>query len=78
MKMLEHEHVIRYYGQRSMGKVHHLYLEYADGGELFDRIGESCICMCALFKGVSSLATAIRIDPDWGVRPYYQINIRAC
>lgn len=38
MKMLNHEHVIRFYGQRPVGKLHHLFLEYADGGELFDRI----------------------------------------
>ena len=46
MKMLSHEHVIRFYGQRSVGKMHHLFLEYADGGELFDRIGEFCVCVC--------------------------------
>ena len=40
MRMLRHDNVIRYFGQRTAGNVHYLLLEYADGGELFDRIGE--------------------------------------
>lgn len=40
MKMLKDSHVIRYYGQRTCGNLHYLFLEYADGGELFDRIGK--------------------------------------
>ena len=39
MKMLRSEYVIRFFGQRTMGSTHYLFLEYADGGELFDRIG---------------------------------------
>ena len=39
MKMLRHEHVVRYYGERKVGDFHYIFLEYADGGELFDRIG---------------------------------------
>jgi len=39
MKMLRHKHVIRFFGQRTNGDIHYLFLEYADGGELFDRIG---------------------------------------
>ena len=38
MKMLRHNHVIRFFGQRMSGPTHFLFLEYADGGELFDRI----------------------------------------
>ena len=38
MKMLRHNHVIRFFGQRTSGSTHFLFLEYADGGELFDRI----------------------------------------
>ena len=38
MKMLRHEHVVRYYGERKVGDFHYIFLEYADGGELFDRI----------------------------------------
>ena len=40
MRMLRHDHVIRFFGQRTCDDVHYLFLEYADGGELFDRIGE--------------------------------------
>lgn len=39
MKMLRHQHVIRFFGQRTSGDTRYLFLEYADGGELFDRIG---------------------------------------
>ncbi len=39
MRMLKDDHVIRFYGQRTSGNIHYLFLEYADGGELFDRIG---------------------------------------
>lgn len=37
-RLLEHEHVIRYYGNRSEGPLQFIFLEYASGGELFDRI----------------------------------------
>ena len=39
MKMLRHEHVVRYYGERKVEDYLYIFLEYADGGELFDRIG---------------------------------------
>jgi len=39
MKMLRHENIIRFFGQRTeQGSVCYLFLEYASGGELFDRI----------------------------------------
>ncbi|GFY38723.1 hypothetical protein TNIN_51801 [Trichonephila inaurata madagascariensis] len=37
-RRLRHEHVIRYYGHREEGHMHYIFLEYAAGGELFDRI----------------------------------------
>lgn len=39
--MLSHEHIIKFYGFRKDGHVQYLFLEYACGGELFDRIGKS-------------------------------------
>ena len=39
MKMLRHKNVVKFFGQRTQNNVHYLLLEYADGGELFDRIG---------------------------------------
>ena len=44
MKMLKHEHIIRFYGERKIGQFCYLFLEYADGGELFDRIGALLTC----------------------------------
>lgn len=38
LKMLKHKHVVKFFGQRTQGSTHYLLLEYADGGELFDRI----------------------------------------
>ena len=38
--MLRHTNVVKFFGQRTQGNTHYLLLEYADGGELFDRIGE--------------------------------------
>ncbi|XP_054263499.1 serine/threonine-protein kinase grp-like isoform X2 [Macrosteles quadrilineatus] len=37
-KMLNDSHVIRYYGQRTEGSIGYIFLEYAPGGELFDKI----------------------------------------
>ena len=39
LKMLRHTNVIKFFGQRTQGSTYYLLLEYADGGELFDRIG---------------------------------------
>ena len=38
--MLHDVHVIRFYAQRTDGSKQFLFLEYAAGGELFDRIGK--------------------------------------
>lgn len=40
-KLLSHETIIKFYGFRKDGKIQYLFLEYASGGELFDRIGNS-------------------------------------
>jgi serine/threonine-protein kinase Chk1 len=37
-KMLIHDNIIRFYGSRREGHTEYLFLEYASGGELFDRI----------------------------------------
>lgn len=39
-RMLSNPNIIRYYGQRSEATMEYIFLEYASGGELFDRIGE--------------------------------------
>ena len=41
MKMLRDERIVQFYGSRTEGDVQYLFLEYAEGGELFDRIGSS-------------------------------------
>ena len=38
--MLQDVHIIRFYGSRTDGDKQYLFLEYASGGELFDKIGK--------------------------------------
>lgn len=40
-RALRHPHVLRCLGERTHQGLHYLFLEYAAGGELFDRIGEA-------------------------------------
>ncbi|XP_055940034.1 serine/threonine-protein kinase Chk1-like [Argiope bruennichi] len=37
-RRLNHENIIKYFGHREEGPIHYIFLEYAAGGELFDRI----------------------------------------
>lgn len=39
---LKHSSIIKYFGQRHSKDYYYIFLEYASGGELFDRIGK-CI-----------------------------------
>uniref|UniRef100_A0A1B0BV75 Protein kinase domain-containing protein n=1 Tax=Glossina palpalis gambiensis TaxID=67801 RepID=A0A1B0BV75_9MUSC len=39
-RMLQDQHILRFYGNRSSGHIEYIFLEYAAGGELFDRIGK--------------------------------------
>lgn len=39
-RALRHPHVVRCLGERTHQGLHYMFLEYAQGGELFDRIGE--------------------------------------
>lgn len=39
-RLLVHPHIIRYYGQRKEGLIEYIFLEYASGGELFNKIGK--------------------------------------
>lgn len=39
-RMLNHKNIIRFYGYRKASEVEYLFLKYASGGELFDRIGK--------------------------------------
>jgi len=38
-RMLNNPHIIQFFGQRREGNLEYIFLEYASGGELFDRIG---------------------------------------
>lgn len=37
--MLNHENIIKFLGNRREDDIEYIFLEYASGGELFDRIG---------------------------------------
>lgn len=38
-KMLTDPRILQFYGNRRQGHIEYIFLEYAAGGELFDRIG---------------------------------------
>lgn len=38
-KFLQHPNILRYFGTRRQNDIEYIFLEYAAGGELFDRIG---------------------------------------
>lgn len=38
---MKHPSIIKYFGQRMSKDRYYIFLEYASGGELFDRIGKS-------------------------------------
>lgn len=40
-KILAHPNILKFFGKRTQGHIEYIFLEYASGGELFDRIGES-------------------------------------
>jgi serine/threonine-protein kinase Chk1 len=39
-KILSHKHILKFYGRREQNSIEYIFLEYASGGELFDRIGK--------------------------------------
>lgn len=49
-RMLNHPYIIKYFGQRSEVGMEYIFLEYASGGELFDRIGNGYERYFQLFK----------------------------
>lgn len=38
-KLLAHPNILKFFGKRTQGTIEYIFLEYAAGGELFDRIG---------------------------------------
>lgn len=38
-KILSHPNILKFFGKRTQGSIEYIFLEYAAGGELFDRIG---------------------------------------
>ena len=74
--MLRSEYVIRFFGQRTMGSTHYLFLEYADGGELFDRIGTITWGLCRMnpesllfVHSLMSITHFLLLEPDHGMEP---------
>lgn len=44
-KILAHPNILKFFGKRTQGSIEYIFLEYASGGELFDRIGK-CDMTC--------------------------------
>lgn len=49
-KMLSNPNIIQYFGKRSEPNMEYIFLEYASGGELFDRIGKTGTCKIGTCK----------------------------
>ena len=64
MKMLRHLNVVKFFGQRTQGSTHYLLLEYADGGELFDRIGTSIASVFGSCEPNSNLIIYVNSQPS--------------
>uniref|UniRef100_A0A182PPI6 non-specific serine/threonine protein kinase n=1 Tax=Anopheles epiroticus TaxID=199890 RepID=A0A182PPI6_9DIPT len=56
-KILQHHNILKFFGKRTQGDIEYIFLEYAAGGELFDRIGK--------MKGRERL-----LDKKCGTLPY--------
>lgn len=39
-RALSHPHIVKYFGHRSESSFEYIFLEYASGGELFNKIGK--------------------------------------
>lgn len=63
-KLLHHPHILKFFGKRTQGTIEYIFLEYAAGGELFDRIGKSMN-----FKFIHYFVThsLLYIEPDVGM-----------
>jgi len=55
--MLSHDSVIKFFGHRRSGLTEYLFLEYASGGELFDRIGN--VIPCCLAALITVIVTVV-------------------
>lgn len=66
-KALGHPHILRFFGQRSQGDIEYIFLEYAAGGELFDRIGELIIIIIKEIRFNYFYYLLIPPEPDVGM-----------
>lgn len=65
-KILSHSNILKFFGKRTQGRVEYLFLEYASGGELFDRIGELCKTDI-LIAQTKTMSPITRTEPDVGM-----------
>lgn len=72
-KFLQHPNVLRYFGTRRQNDIEYIFLEYAAGGELFDRIGwyrwekNYSFLYCDLQLDFIFLTLVCDIEPDVGM-----------
>lgn len=60
-KILQDQHILRFFGKRTQGDVEYIFLEYAAGGELFDRIGKYYFWTYSIFYIISIINNDINI-----------------
>jgi len=77
--MLSHDCVIKFFGRRRSGLTEYLFLEYASGGELFDRIGNTmphCLSFSLVLVSIvvlNALIKAIKVQ-SWNVNCIEEAN----
>lgn len=62
-KILAHPNILKFFGKRTQGSIEYIFLEYAAGGELFDRIGELNINCVKTFPSFSFLFLRFHQNP---------------
>ena len=66
-KILTHPNILKFFGKRTQGSIEYIFLEYASGGELFDRIGTELMGNTS-FRLLKSLFFVFFItEPDIGM-----------
>lgn len=70
-RLLVHPNIIRYFGQRKENLREYIFLEYASGGELFNKIGKQCAKVYYIYISLPSNLHATCI---WTSIPTNTIN----
>lgn len=74
-KILAHPNILKFFGKRTQGSIEYIFLEYAAGGELFDRIGEFVLSINFIQLLTSFTIRPRRWHGDFDCATLFQSNI---